>query len=335
MNSARVRSTLLEAVRLDLVGPGNGSELEGELLNQPPSRWYLTGFLVPLEAAESRRVDETADDDIDGAAEEAGGTDDAAEVEKPAARRPLLPSSMGLSLLVSPETKQLHVTVGWGDYALEPHADAARPASADPADKRKAPPPQPGRGPMNWRRTPREAPMTVPLVSKSVPIAGGGDGKSGLEPAVLVRPVQAVGIAQGMVPAGTRSVSISLVNHRRPAPDEVRDTRFAFQARLEVESPEPLVARPNVCGRDDGEWDERVGDLPYRDVYEYAVGHGVATHATVPDGKCHTVRTCWIPDAEVELIAPSGMGSCCTRVRRIPRGRWAASSRPAVISHGT
>ncbi len=84
-----------------------------------------------------------------------------------------------------------------------------------------------------------------------------------------------------MVPPGTRSVSIFLVNHRRPAPDDLRDTRFAFQAQLVVESPQPLVARPNVCGRDDGEWDERMGELQYRDVYEYAVGHNVATHAIV------------------------------------------------------
>lgn len=43
-----VRDQLVEALRLDLIGPENGSELETEVLPQAPSRWYLTGFLVPL-----------------------------------------------------------------------------------------------------------------------------------------------------------------------------------------------------------------------------------------------------------------------------------------------
>lgn len=73
MTAVDVRQRLVEALKLDLVGPENGSDLEGEVLNQAPSRWYLTGFLVPLEASESQRSDETADDEMDGAADEAGG----------------------------------------------------------------------------------------------------------------------------------------------------------------------------------------------------------------------------------------------------------------------
>src|SRR4051794_33704062 len=124
MKSVEVRAKLVEALQLDLVGPENGSDLEAEILNQAPSRWYLTGFLVPLEASEAQRVDETADDDIDGAADDAGGTDDAAAPEKPAARRALLLSSLGLSLLIPPGTKELKVLVRWGDYSQDPAGGA-------------------------------------------------------------------------------------------------------------------------------------------------------------------------------------------------------------------
>ena len=48
-----VRSQLVDALRLDLVGPDNGSDLEAEILPQAPFRWYLTGFLVHLEAGEA------------------------------------------------------------------------------------------------------------------------------------------------------------------------------------------------------------------------------------------------------------------------------------------
>ena len=37
-----------------------------------------------------------------------------------------------------------------------------------------------------------------------------------------------------------------------------------------------------------------------------AVGHGIATHAEIDaEGTCRTVRTCWIPGAEVERVAPA------------------------------
>ncbi|HEX73509.1 MAG TPA: helicase, partial [Candidatus Hydrogenedentes bacterium] len=41
-------------------------------------------------------------------------------------------------------------------------------------------------------------------------------------------------------------------------------------------------------------------------VYEYAVGHGVATNAALDaGGQCREVSTCWIPSAEVERVAPA------------------------------
>jgi len=46
--SAELRSKLVEALRLDLIGPDNGHAFAHELLPEPPSRWYLTGFLVPI-----------------------------------------------------------------------------------------------------------------------------------------------------------------------------------------------------------------------------------------------------------------------------------------------
>jgi hypothetical protein len=68
MTSSEVRSQLVDALRLDLIGPSSGHELERETLPSPPSRWYLTGFLVPHEAAEEQRRDETADEQLELAA---------------------------------------------------------------------------------------------------------------------------------------------------------------------------------------------------------------------------------------------------------------------------
>ena len=83
MEPVDVRTQLVEALRLDLVGPNNDSDLAGEVLPQSPSRWYLTGFLVPLEAGEAQRTDETADDTLDLLGDDADGTDDATAPEPP------------------------------------------------------------------------------------------------------------------------------------------------------------------------------------------------------------------------------------------------------------
>ena len=114
MTPAEVRSELVAALQLDLVGPHNGIGNVGETLPQHPSRWYLTGFLVPFDAGESQANDADAGDDIDGAGER-GGTDDDQTPDRAAASKTRFPSSMGLSLLLPIETKQLQVTVDWGD----------------------------------------------------------------------------------------------------------------------------------------------------------------------------------------------------------------------------
>ena len=44
--SVEIRNDWVDILELDLVGPRAGSN-ENEVLPQAPSRWYLTGFLLP------------------------------------------------------------------------------------------------------------------------------------------------------------------------------------------------------------------------------------------------------------------------------------------------
>ena len=88
-----VRCNLIDTLQIDLIGPTGPLGNHNEILPQTPSRWYLTGFLVPTEADETQRCDPTSNDELDQAAEPAGLDDDDSP-EKPAARRSYLPSSM-------------------------------------------------------------------------------------------------------------------------------------------------------------------------------------------------------------------------------------------------
>jgi hypothetical protein len=63
-----------------------------------------------------------------------------------------------------------------------------------------------------------------------------------------------------------------------------------------------------MAGAVAGDGDEQVADLQFRDVFEYAVGHGVsATAEREPEGTCRAVRTTWIPLAEVEKVSPASI----------------------------
>ena len=278
MTSAEVRSRLVDALRLDLVGPSDNLGDPSEALPQAPSRWYLTGFLVPLEADETQRADESSTDEVDQPGD-GNGLDDDVAPEPAAARQRYLPASIGMSILVPGNTSHLVVKVSWGDYHL--HAE----------------------GPETWERKARSAAVTVDLTKATdkaretdVPESGG------LKVAYLARPVGNLAAEAG-VPPDARTVSVFLVNRRAPAPDEKKDEAFAFQVQLEVASDIGFLPRPDLRSLASSDWDERVADLQYRDAGEYGVGHNVSTQAVLEGRACRLVRTCWIPEAEVEYVA--------------------------------
>src|SRR5688572_17281752 len=129
MNSPEIRSKLIEALRLDLVGPWPGHPFANELLPENPTRWYLTGYLVPESAPVEHRSDAEAKEEVD-AAGEGGGTDDGSAPDKSPAPS-LLPSSMGLSVLVPAGITKLQAEISWGDY----HWEDPMKESVEPADE--------------------------------------------------------------------------------------------------------------------------------------------------------------------------------------------------------
>ena len=307
MHAAPVRDRLIHALRLDLVGPDpldpRDLRLAEEVLEVPPTHWYLTGFLVPSGAVTELFEDPSADEVITSAA----SSDEEGDADEGPARRPVFPSSLGVTVLVRAEAKRLHVTARWATYAPEAVAPKAADAEAAPVERGGLPL-------LRWTREPHEAQVALALDSAAMRKGAVLPGSGGLVVRGVMRPLREDERAQ--VPAGTCVVTVFLVNQRPPigaGPDQ--DRAVIFQAELEVHSSEGFVQRPNVRGAHlDDEPDERMGDLQYRDAFEYAVGHGVSTHATVTGAKghvfCDTVRTTWTPSAQVERVIPSEVRGC-------------------------
>src|SRR5438034_1955258 len=101
-NSLEVRARLVEALKLDLVGPWAGHALAEERLpgRVRPSNWYLTGFLIPSGTPPERSADADEDDDLGEIPESAGLAEESNE-ERKAAKKGVFPSSMGCSFLMA------------------------------------------------------------------------------------------------------------------------------------------------------------------------------------------------------------------------------------------
>ncbi len=295
LTSAEIRSTLVDALQLDLVGPTPiDTEHAEEVLTQAPSKWYLTGFLAPFGAPPEIRSDDDSDDETPEEITQSDTGEDSQSPDKAAARKALFPSSMGLSFLVLGKTRTVSATVTWGDYLpISPSPEAAYEDDSQERGKKR-------KKPDVWQRVPQRADILVAIEEKSEPYALDVPGSSGLNLVVTCRPVRG-----DRFPSGTQAISIFLVNYRQASNGD-RDSTFAFQTHLCIKCDEGFVPRCDPRSVSTNDWDEAVAALQYRYDYEFAVGHNVSAIATGVEGaKCTEICTTWIPTAEVPRVAPA------------------------------
>ncbi|MEB3290447.1 MAG: hypothetical protein VKI82_11060, partial [Leptolyngbya sp.] len=307
--SAEVRATLVDALNLDLVGPTpDDSAHAEEIVPQPPSKWYLTGFLAPFGASLEVRADDDTEDDLPEEITTNDASEDSQNPDKPAARRALFPASMGLSVLLSGPTTQLEVEATWGDYvplpALDEDAGAEAEAGAEGAFDAEDNPDGPKRKKKadRWQRVPQRVRLTINVEPQPEPVEIELPGGSGLSVVMTSRPVK----DDQRFAYGTKAVSVFLVNYRQAASGE-RDATFAFQTCLRLRCPEGFVPRPDPRGVSTTDWDDAVAAVQYRYDYEYAVGHNVSAQVAMPKAGevCTEVCTTWVPIAEVPRVAPT------------------------------
>ena len=325
--SVEIRANLVDTFRRDLVGPHPTKDLDlaRERLNESPSRWYLTGFLAPVDdplsvAGEPADVDpaiqeemeiDVEEPDVDGAGGAAGDTE---EPEMPNARRRFLPSSVGLTALLDPDITEIEVHVSWGDYRTEPPLPETVLLPDLPQEETGAggKPQRIERPPVDWVRLPKE--RTVHLVVRD----GRGDAVLVPDSGAEQRPGGGLALETHSrqftfeAPDGStervRALTIFLVNRRARVHRFYADVSYAFQARLELISDQGFKPRRDLSGYRAQDRDLRVADLHYRDVREWAVGrNSAAGWSSEEDAAGHVTRV-WtdpLPCAEVERVAPN------------------------------
>ena len=299
-DSASVRRYLIDALRLDLVGPFTGEEeLQCEQLPYAPSRWYLTGYLAPA-GAKMVQLSQDTEEEQDEPVDPVQGGDDASPPERGSGKRVLLPSSMGMSVLVDKDARKLEVEVCWGDYLPTTALDR------DEATGKSDVTPPPSRIRYSpWTRRPRSERLSIDLaeVRTGRQTHRDVDGSDGLQVVCMKQSTQ---VDLESERKDVWSVSLFVVNRRRGEDDMyLQDRAFAFQVELKVGSDQPFVKRFDPRGFHSKDWDERLADLHYRDAAKYAVGHNVSTAAEISGDKCNRIRTIWMPQAHVGRVEPS------------------------------
>ncbi|MCY4234372.1 MAG: helicase-related protein [Bacteroidetes bacterium] len=294
-DSASVRDYLIHTLKLDLIGPDSeDKDHQYECVRYAPSKWYMTGFIVPSGAPTEQRAQDT-EEELDEPSEPDHGSDDANVPERGSGRRLFYPSSMGMSVLVDPDAPKLNIHLTWGDYA---------PVSASEFPNQKQ---RTSRRNLSWRRTPHSAEVSIDLESSSIgqQIPMDVPQSKGLKIVYLVRESS---MPQPEGNRKIRAVSLFVVNNRQPTEqDELQDTAFAFQVTMTVTSDQSFIPRFDPSGYENNDWDERIADLHYQDVAEYAVGHNVSVHPFITDNQCFKVHTEWMPSAMVDRVDPASI----------------------------
>ena len=280
MTSSEVRDKLVEALVLDLIGPIHDPARASERLDQSPSRWYLTGFLVPRARPSMDIPKEEEDDqgdlfgsDDDPVDEPTADTLPIDDSDKAAvvvtSKRQVLPSSMGLSLLVPRACRRsgsdrplgrLSARVRQSGRRAEPGRRIVR--SRGRCRRRQAE--ETSQESLPGRVQQREQSVTLSLDGPfDRPREQAVPNSDGLRLVWLSRPAPKEALDETLVPDGAQTVNVYLVNKREPAAGAAKDRSAAFQTELTVTCGDGFVPRPSLSGLNSSDDDDRVADLQY------------------------------------------------------------------------
>ena len=268
MTSKEARTQLVDTLELDLIGPDNDHECAHELLPESPYRWYLTGYLMAAEGVH-RGFDEEAREEqqADAVHQNPASADDDNQPVDSNSKRSLLPSSMGISVMVGSEAETLSVVAQWGDYYWESEEEEGSDA---PGEEEEAEGEEEKKSIKGYRRESREERVLIPLddLSDGEAVEYDLPNSRNLKITAVCSPLGETSYLG--LPAGAKTVSVFLSNYRECSPRFVYKA-CAFQAKLILESKHSFLNQPDLRGLSSEEnqsWDEKLNDLQYRNVRE-------------------------------------------------------------------
>jgi hypothetical protein len=320
-DQAYIRELLQLALKDDLLGPAEGPH--EQIIDMGVKERYLVGRLAPLDAntAESPILQEDGIEDdeeyapgIHEPGAEFGTTTgrvdpdaDAADEIDVSSNQSLVPSSLGFTFCVDADVDQIELDVRFGRYervANDMHdhirsfnrklKDADGNEIGVEVDETKV---------KVWQRFPSGGKLLLPMVEGFIPHRA---------PDSAVPEVRVQGSIRAPNANGDRLVTIFLVNAQKE-PETNRDAAWIFQPELIVRAPanassKAIFRRRPVLAPTGADPERDSLEMIYRNKVEFAVGHGVAVHATPAQdlSRALEVRTIVIPEYEVPVTETPG-----------------------------
>ena len=270
------RDEIIRLARELLLGPRE----QGETIRSAPADTYLTGILWPV----GEPLGSMEDEQNDGVPVNEDGETDAAVP----GYRTVRPCSIGLTFAATADAAVVISLASTARYVRE---------KREPPEGRPSEP--------YWRRVPLGYSYEMPAGGAedwSPPEFRGADGSPVRDPEVRLH-------IRRRIDGDRQVVTVTLVNEADERDDRHRDECCLFQTGLEVRAVDrggagALRPRPAALSASDDE-DAQSAALLYRDVVEYAVGHGVAAEwKSAPASGVDQVATTWLPAAKVKGTSP-------------------------------
>jgi hypothetical protein len=309
----------------DLLGPAGSEEEELDQREDHVFQRYLVGMLAP-KASElpGQQMDELA-------TEEDEETEDGATESGVPAGSTYFPSSMGISFVADGDSKEIVVESEWGHYLRIKSQNQVN-KTGNPASV--------------WKREPvKPASITLPLAEGSIGT-------------IVPHKAHPQVVLQGRMRRTGHGwvVTIFLVNQQeeRKRQHEPKDEVWVFQPKLRIRGVknEPIFVQRKEAKADLSKMDPLTREeaetmaMLYRDHREFAVGHGVSIHATLPERwaeRATAVETEWAPISEVPQQTPrsesddsnlQGLTLDMKNLAEMPKPELIASLRRIEIAYG-
>ena len=278
------RQIFIKRLEEDLIGPFSG---ENEILFSKPSNHYLTGIIYPKET----QIPDAEQDDT----EEVFDGKDAGEetVEKGVSGfRRFKPCTAGASFAVqsTSEKESVNLQIKFGRYTPKP---TFMPFDPDANDN-----PKPDHA-MYWERAQYDKVLTLDL-DKDI------TRKNLDEPAF-----EHIEIFVRRKCLSDRSiVTVQVVNTFKPKQDDeyhVIEENSMFQFSIAITVVDGTVFSPRKSSASQSDEDNRVSNLIFRDVKEFATGHNCSVNWKCDESdSCLGITSTWMPVEEVKPIDHSG-----------------------------
>lgn len=276
------RDFIEQLLNMDLYGPVK----EDEILDENPSQYYSVGILFPKDL----RIDELDPDEIRDTkkANAAGSFQDTVLDEEDGLSYTNLykPSSFAISTTIKPGVEEIKIKVKYSRYIVEEYIKTETKDGKVKNYKQ-----------YKWTRDPYEHEKIIYL-----------DNNVGIKKIDIDEGLKLEVHIHNIYKDGSRSITVVLVNTYIGQDSLIKDESNSFfqvyMGITGIEEDSPIFAPKRMLIEIEENEEEKMLEMLYGNVKNYAIGHGCAVDYEADDNGCYKIESSFIPSYELKQMKP-------------------------------